>query len=191
MKYQLWYEVVVRDRHGKVKSRERRRARSFLKQWNQLIAVQMLNVTMTGSLLKDINGTDRNCDPHLQNFRMEAHGSFTGCFPGTGGTAVAIDDYKLEAIITNGSGAGQLTYGAATTIGAVGIAGSAAQFVASRSFTNDSGDTITVAEVGIYTACYVGDSRYYMCAIRDVLGAPQDVLDTEVLTVNYTLEVEA
>jgi len=191
MALELWYEVIVRDRHGKVKSRERRRSRSFLKQWNQLMFVQMTDIALTGDLLVDINGTDRNCDPHLQNFRMEAHGSFTGCFPGTGGTAVAIDDYKLEALITNGSGPGQLTWGAGTTVGAVGIVGSAAQFIASRSFTNDSGDTIAVAEVGIYTACYVGDSRYYMCAIRDVLGAPQDVLDTEVLTVNYTLEVEA
>ena len=190
MKNELWYSVVVRDRHGKVISRERRRSRSFLKQWNQLMFAQMADVTFTGAdLLKDIDGVLRNCDPHANNFRMKPMVA-TGIICGTGDTAVAIDDYKLELAIANGSGAGQMTWGA-TTVGEVSLAGSHAQFVVSRTNVNNSGDTITVREIGIYTSAYVSTSQKYMCGVRDVLGAPQDIINGASITVNYTLEVVA
>ena len=188
MKNELWYSVVVRDRHGKVISRERRRSRSFLKQWNQLMFAQMTDISLT-DLLKDINGVNRNPDPHANNFRMRVY-SAIGIILGTGDTAVAIDDYKIEAVIANGAGAGQMAWGA-TTVGAVSLAASHAQFVVSRTNTNNSGGTITVREIGIYTSVYVTTTQYYMCGVRDVLVTPQDVLDTETITVNYTLEVVA
>jgi len=189
MKFELWYSVVVRDRHGKVISRERRRSRSFLKQWNQLMFVQMTDISLAGDLLLDINGVGRSCDPHANNFRMKPMVA-TGIICGTGATPVAIDDYMLEAVIANGVGPGQMSWGA-TTVGAVGLAGSHAQFVVSRTNVNNSGDTITVAEVGIYTSAYVSTSQYYMCGVRDVLGAPQDIINAASITVNYTLEVVA
>ena len=191
MKHELWYSVVVRDRHGKVVSRERRRSRSFLKQWNQLMFAQMVDVSFTGAdLLKDTLGTDRNVDPHEKNFRMESHTSNSGIFCGTGDTAVAIDDYKLEAKIENGTGPGQFSY-LMSTVGAVSISDSHAQFVVSRSPVNNSGGTITVREVGIYTSCYVTTTQYWMCGVRDVLETPQDVPPGGAITVDYTLEVVA
>jgi len=191
MKHELWYSVVVRDRQGKVVSRERRRSRSFLKQWNQLMFAQMTDIRLpTDDKLKDIDGVLISVYPHEKNFRMESHTSYSGIFCGTGDTAVAIDDYKLEAKIENGTGPGQFSY-LMSTVGAVSISDSHAQFVVSRSPVNNSGDTITVREVGIYTSCYVTTAQWWMCAVRDVLETPQDVPAGGAITVDYTLEVVA
>jgi len=191
MKHELWYSVVVRDRQGKVVSRERHRSRSFLKAWNQLMFAQMTDISLLGAdYLKDIDGVDRNPDPEARNFRVESHASFGGIFCGTGDTAVAIDDYELEALIEAGTGPGQFSY-PMSTVTAVSISDSHAQFGISRSPVNNSGNTITVREVGIHTAFYVSTTQYFMCAIRDVLETPQDVPNGGAITVDYTLEVVA
>jgi len=188
MKHELWYSVVVRDRQGKVLSRERRRSRSFLKQWNQLMFAQTTAVTLSGADgIKDTGGTLRNARDDAENFRVERHGSFSGIFCGTGDTAVAVDDFQLEGLIENGTGPGQFSY-PMSTVTAVSISDSHAQFLVSRSPVNNSGDTITVREVGIYAYFY---DLFYMCAVRDVLETPQDVPNGGALTVDYTLEVVA
>jgi len=192
MKDQLWYSVVVRDRHGKVIARERRRSRSFLKQWNQLMFVQMTNAPLAGAdQIYDMNGVLKSIGEDDSNFRMESHNSYTGIMCGTGDTPVAIDDYQLEALIANGSGAGQLQNVAMAIIGDVALDGSSAKFVVSRSPLNWSGGDITVKEIGIYCAMYVPPSAYYMCAVRDVLETPLLVPDGGGITVDYTLAVAA
>ena len=192
MKNELWYSVVVRDRHGKVISRERRRSRSLLKQWNQLMFVQMTNIALAGADgIKDISGVLQVATKEARNFRMEAHASFTGIFCGTGDTAVAIDDYKLEAVIASGVAAGQFDYKGAATIGDVTLDGSQAKFVVSRHPVNNSGGSITVREIGIYATAYVAASQKYMCAVRDVLVTPLAVPDGGGITVDYTLAVAA
>ncbi len=190
MKHELWYSVVVRDRHGKVLSRERRRARSFLKAWNQLVFAQMSDVFLSGADgITDTGGTLRSMNAHADNFRVEIHTSLSGVMCGTGDTPVAIDDYALEAIIPSGTNPGQLTYVGMTTVGNVGIAGPSAQFLVSREFVNNSGSTITVKETGIYTTAFQSTTRRYICVVRDVLGVPQAVPDGGGITVDYTLEV--
>jgi len=192
MKNELWYSVVVRDRHGKVISRERRRSRSFLKQWNQLMFVQMTNIALAGDdRIKDITGVLIAATEEARNFRMEAHASFTGIYCGTGVTPVAIDDYMLEAVIEYGVGAGQFDYKGMAVIGDVTLVGPQAKFLVTRKPVNNSGDTITVKEIGIYTSAYVSTSQKYMCAVRDVLETPQAVPDGGAITVDYTLAVVA
>jgi hypothetical protein len=70
---------------------------------------------------------------------------------GTGDTAPDISDYQLTTKISHGTGSGQLSYGA-VTIGTVAIIGSMAKITISRPFTNDSGNTIDVAEAGLVMA---------------------------------------
>ena len=192
MKDQLWYSVVVRDRHGKVIARERRRSRSFLKQWNQLMFVQMTSIPLAGAdQIYDINGVLKSATPEARSFRMEAHGSYTGIFCGTGVTPVAIDDYKLEAIITSGVAAGQFDYKGMVVIGDVSLVGPQAQFVVTQKPVNNSGAPITVKEIGIYCSMYVTPTQYYMCAVRDVLVTPLVVPDGGGMIVDYTLAVAA
>jgi len=192
MKHELWYSVVVRDRQGKVVSRERRRSRSFLEAWNRLMFTQMTQLTgLTGTKIKEITGIAQYAYPHAANFRVESHADNGGIFCGTGDTAVAIDDYILESRIEPGIGPGQFDYGGFSTVTAVSLAASHAQFGVSRSPVNNSGALITVREVGIYTTFYVTTAQHFMCAIRDVLETPQDVPDGGGITVDYTLEVVA
>jgi len=184
MKYELWYSVVVRDRHGKIISQERRRSRSFLKQWNQLFYIHMaqsaLNITDTG-------GTPRSSSPATANFAMEAGAGITtyGIRVGTGTTAVAIDDYALATPIAEGTGVDEMNHLVCTVAISV-VAAPSCSFVVSRSFVNNSGAEITVREAGIYMRL---TATYHCCATRDVLGTPQAVPVGGSITVGWTIQV--
>ncbi|MBA7656519.1 hypothetical protein ES703_64445 [subsurface metagenome] len=184
MKHELWYSVVVRDRQGKVVSRERRRAKSFLKAWNQVIYAQMFQVNVS---IKDTDGADRSVDEDTNNLRIAVSGATTayGMRVGTGDTAVAIDDYALEAPIAHGTGAGQMSH-AGCTVSNYTVAAPSCSFIISRTFTNNSGDSITVKEAGLYMRM---DSSYYGCAARDVFSSPQAVPNGGSITINWTLKV--
>lgn len=183
MKYELWYSVVVRDRQGKVVSRERRRSRSFLKQWNQLVYVQMsqtsLNITDTGE-------TPRSIGPHTNNFWISIGAGVTiqGIRVGTGNTPVAIDDYALETPIAEGTGAGQMEYGACTVADYV-VAAPSCSFEVSRTITNNSGDSITVREAAIYMRM----NTNFGCTTRDVFETPQAVPNGGSITIDWTIQV--
>ncbi|MBA7701989.1 hypothetical protein ES703_110740 [subsurface metagenome] len=184
MKHELWYSVVVRDRHGKVISRERRRSRSFLKQWNQLVYVQMAQTSLS---IKDTGGTSRSIDPIGTNFKMKADAgnSNYGIRVGTGTTAVAIDDYALETPIAHGTGAGQMSHLVCTVATSV-VAAPSCSFLVSRSIVNNSPGVITVREAAIYMRM---DDSYYGCAVRDVLTVPQAVPNGGAITIDWTIQV--
>lgn len=186
MKAELWYQVVVRDRHGKVLSRERRRSRSFLKAWNQLVCAQM---SRTAQTIKDIGGADRSISAGKYNFQMDGPADNTSYGPvvGTGNTAVTISDYQLEAQIAQGFGAGQLDH-LVTTVDVVTVSAPNAYFAAHRSMVNNSGGSITVRETGLYVQGKNGTARY-LCGVRDVLVSEQVVPDGGAITVDYTLQV--
>ncbi|MBA7533604.1 hypothetical protein ES705_25845 [subsurface metagenome] len=186
MKYELWYSVVVRDRQGKVVSRERRRSRSFLKQWNQLVYIQMaqtaLNITDTG-------GTPRSISPHNYNFWIKGAAGETdyGIRVGTGDTAVAIDDYALETPIEEGTGADQMEH-LFSTVSQPTVAAPSCSFLVSRAIVNNSGAEITVREAGIYM-WLKNIATYFGCATHDVFVTPQAVPDGGTITVDWTIQV--
>ena len=186
MKAQLWYQVVVRDRHGKVISRERHRSRSYVVAWNQLMCAQMSAVAQT---IKDTGGTNRAIAGGKYNFKMSAPDS-TGTYGivvGTGDTAVTINDYQLETLIVQGFGAGQMDH-LEMTVDAAVVASPNASFSAHRSIVNNSGGPITVKETGIYVQGANGAVQYFL-GIRDVLVTPQLVADGGAITVDYTMQV--
>ncbi|KKM64545.1 hypothetical protein LCGC14_1500280 [marine sediment metagenome] len=186
MKHELWYSVVVRNRHGKVLSRERRRGRSFLKQWNQLVYAHMMQVYSLSGVL-DTGGTPRAISDHDNGFWMAQGGAGTtyGLRVGTGSTPVAIDDYALETPIGQGVGAGQMEHQACTVAISV-VSAPSCYFVVSRTITNNSGDSITVREAALYMRAA---SSYYLCGARDVFGTPQVVPNGGSITVDWTLQV--
>lgn len=151
----------------------------------------MGNVTQT---VKDIIGTDRTVHTTATMFRYQIagingpdDGANYGGVVGTGTTAPTNSDYQLETQIAHGVGAGQLDYGVQSFTNAA-VVSSNVDFVTSRDFYNGSGSTITVTEIGVYAQAKdtVGNTRFF-CIIRDVLASSQDVLDTQTLTVQYTM----
>jgi hypothetical protein len=113
-----------------------------------------------------------------------------GIVVGSGSTPQTYSDYALASQIKNGTGAGQLSYGAHTTASSYG---SSSSYIAiSRTFTNQSGSAIVVREVGmiarqaVYGANTISSDIKYLIA-RDVLANPVTVNNLGTLTVTYTL----
>jgi hypothetical protein len=71
-----------------------------------------------------------------------------GILCGTGATAPATADYKMQTLIAQGSGAGQFQY-QATAVGAAGIVGANVDCIVARVVVNGSSGTITITEVGM------------------------------------------
>ncbi len=184
MKHELWYSVVVRDRHGKVISRERRRSRSFLKQWNQLVYVHLCGVSQN---ITRTDGTPAGISSQVDDFAMNAAAGITtyGIRVGTGNTPVAIDDYALDTAIAEGTGAGQMEHLICTVATSV-VAAPSCSFVVSRSIVNNSAAEITVREAGIYMRMM---AAHHGCATRDIFGTPQAVPIGGAITVDWTLKV--
>jgi len=191
---ELWYSVVVNDCHGKVVSYERRRAHSFLKQWNQFVWYFHCLGTIYPKI---INGSPTKLDSHDNNFRMNAGegDASLGIVIGTDNTPVAIDDYAMGAQIAEGYGAGQMHH-LANTFGTPVVSSPNCGYSISRIIINNSGGLITVRESGIYHqhSYRYGPVAYQFyfyssCGVRDVFAVPQDVPDGGSITVNYTLQV--
>jgi hypothetical protein len=191
---ELRYSVVVKDCHGKVISRERRRAHSFLKQWNEFICF----FHCLGTVYPKITtGSATKLDSHDNNFRMnggEGDASL-GIVIGIDNTPVAIDDYAMGTQIAEGYGSGQMHH-LANTFDAPVVSPPTCGYSISRIIVNNSGILITVRESGIYhqhslrTGPYAHSFAFYSsCGVRDVFATPQDVPDGGSITVNYTLQV--
>jgi hypothetical protein len=141
--------------------------------------------------LKDITGAENSATRQGTTFRVSGPlgDDEIGPVVGTGDTAVTITDYALGAQIAEGTGAGQMEH-LGTTISAVTVAAPYASFTVSRTITNNSGTTITVKECGLY--CWTTTSQVQLAMIlRDVLGAPLDVVDGGSITVDYTIRHQA
>ena len=187
MKFQMYVDVVVRDRNGKVIQRIRKRKCS-----SYVIAlIDHLNSFMgaANNTIKDTGGTNRSYEPatYAANISMNVAGGATvttfGIRAGTGTTAVTISDYAVETPIAEGTGAGQLSHGA-TSVGAPSTVGSSRQFTIARTFTNNSGASITVNEVGLYSRY---STVYYFMLERSLLTF--SIANGASATVTYTIKV--
>ena len=194
MKKVLWYEVTVRDRHGKVISREQRKSHSFIKQWNQFVWYFHCGGTIYPKIT---TGSATKLDSHDNNFRMNAGegDASLGIVIGTDNTPVAIDDYAMGVQIGEGYGAGQMHH-LANTFGTPVVSPPNCGYLISRIIINNSGGLITVRESGLYHqhSYRYGPVAYQFyfyssCGVRDVFATPQDVPDGGSITVNYTLQV--
>ena len=115
-----------------------------------------------------------------------AGGTAYGIRVGTGSTGVAIDDYALETPIAEGTGGGQMEHGACVAATSV-LSAPSAYFVVSRTMTNNSGGPITVTEAAIYGRL---GASYYCCYTREVF-AGELVVNTDTITINWTIQVTA
>ena len=108
-----------------------------------------------------------------------------GIVIGTNNTANSPSTYALAGQIANGISSGQMQYGA-TSVASIVTSGNTVSFQINRTFTNNSGASITVAEVGIYLN---NTNEFYFALARDVLASAVTVANTTPITVYYTIQL--
>jgi len=119
-----------------------------------------------------------------------------GIVVGNGTKSVAISDYALASQIAHGTGAGQLDYNVSTISFSVDTSVSPAvgKIVLSRTFTNSSGATINITEVGIIARNYwkdniptILDTKFLI--MRDLLAQTYQVPNGATANVIITIKV--
>jgi hypothetical protein len=114
-----------------------------------------------------------------------------GIVIGTDATAESIDDYRMNALIAEGTGTGQMNY-AAMSAPTVTWESSPKKFkcVGVRAITNNSSGSIDVKETGIYSYIWVQYSEGengFGCIVRDKLASTVACAAASLVTVTYTL----
>jgi len=117
-----------------------------------------------------------------------ASDSTYGIVIGTGTTANSTSTYALASIISNGTGSGQMQYGA-MSVSSLSISGSTISIPLSRTMTNNSGATINVAEAGIYVRQQQGTTNLTWCWLRDLFSAVQAVANGNSITINWQVQI--
>lgn len=185
------YEIVVRDKDGKVVGT--RRGRNSLLQNFALLWFQYAMGYSAG--LTIVSGTDTT-GASLGMYTDYAHSSSLSCLAGAGvdtygimvgsGTnAVSPTDYALQTQIAHGSGAGQLDY-AGTSMVNPATAGNKRYMDIIRNFTNNSGSDVTFTEIGY---AVVAPVTYFFLMARDKLLASVTVPNLGSAQVRYQLSV--
>ena len=187
LKEVLSYEVVVRDKDGKVLQRVAAPSRSYVRAWNQCLYV--LN-RHTGYTITDTDGTGRYVSYSSSVLRASAGAGEIGygIRVGKGTTPVTINDYALETPCGEGTGVDQFLH-QAMAASSPAVVGSDCSFWYRRVMVNNSGSTISgIREIGCYVMMKY-DPRYYALGYRDVLPGPASIPDGGSITVTYTLKV--
>ena len=183
---ELHYQVLVHDKSSlPVLDSGICPAHSFVKQFAQLMfnigfecaAASPTAVTNTsGASVTTLLGMDRGL---LKNANTAT--STYGIQVGTGTGAESINDTALGTQIAHGTGVGQLQYGT-MTYGAPSTTATTTTFRFTRVFTNGSGGTVTVQEIGLVSRDVNGGNSFLWT--RDLTGAVA-VNNGQQLTVNY------
>lgn len=198
METKLFYRLLIHDKHGRLIKRTRlRRVHSFVIAYLQCIqymsqhaygvnSVIMVDIKDTGGVISGFRAWSTLYTNKCFSIDAPDNEGNYGIVVGTGITPPTNGDYALASKIAHGVGVGELDYGAHNFTNA-GVVGSNVDFVISRSFYNGSGATITVKEIGIIVATIDTNSvERHLLILRDIT-TPMDVLDTQTLTVQYTI----
>ncbi len=186
--FSIEYEAIVTDiKTGRVTFRKKGKCHSFVKAFIQLLQMHWF---LNSATITDTGNTSRALTPGgsygVETWMKVNAGvgiDTWGSVVGTGTNAVTINDYALQTKVLHGSTAGKLQYGG-VTFGAPATDASNTTFIVTRVFTNASGGTIAVSEIGLI--CNQGS--YYFLLIRDVLGSAVSIPNGQALTLNYTLK---
>jgi hypothetical protein len=193
-----YWEIEIRDKNGKLLERKRFKSHSWLRQfidWLRMCAYQLkTTATVNTMTINDVTNTARTvpntstqyAGAFVMGYNAPANTSDYGLVVGSGDAPNSISTYALASQIIHGSGSGQLIYGATTVEAVANPSGGDLQFRVIRPFTNNSGASVTVKEVGIYGNLRDsgGADRSFAIA-RDVLPSPSSVPDGATMTLRY------
>ena len=199
--FKVMVELEVTDKNGRIVKKHRQMSHSFLRQWLQFLRCQT-SITYTGSGIS-VNVVDETGAVRVyprswsEDFDYEAlicnapaGDNSYGIVVGTSDTPNTINTYCLGSKIAHGTAFGQLQYGNHTFEDVTNPSGNILLFKIIRVFSNTSGSTITVKEVGLLVRNLDSQAydRCYLIA-RDVLSTPVDVYNDTTLTVRYIFQI--
>ena len=198
MNVKAYLKIKVINENGKCIYYRRYRSRSFVIGFLNVLFTNLSGQTITNintsgssytiSLVDAIKVTDSSND---NNYGIQI---------GTGTTAPSVTDTRLSQLITNGAGTGQMQYGAVSVTGAVtNTTNNTGYITVTRTFTNNSGASITVSEVGLVAwsgnASYIlsgttySQTNQFYLIIHDLLPTPITVPNGSSLSISYEIQV--
>jgi hypothetical protein len=199
----LWYEVILRDRNGKVVKRFKRKSESWLRGFIAILRaclMQRYGTAVTTAQITDETGTARGYPDiyapsgyltyYLPCCNGDTGDTSQGIVVGSSDTANTLNTYALGSKIGHGTGSGQLLYNPMTFEDIVNPSGNILQFRMTRVFTNNSGADITVKEFGLLAKGKdnTDNPRSFLIA-RDVLSTPITIPDGYSLTLRYIVKI--
>lgn len=192
----MWIECEVRDKDGKLIDKRKFRGMSWV---GNIIALLSSIFGVWGVTTSSIYGVAGRSDivktdGTTTDFAIAGGASSVcggqapagdlraGILVGASDTPVSIGQYDLLQRITHGTGAGQLLYGSTVVETLIKTATTWTLRIV-RTFTNGSGATVTVKEIGLF---HCRGSYTFMLA-RDVISPAIEVPDGATLTVRYII----
>ena len=206
---EAFVEVEVRDKNGNLIDQRRFRSRSFVANLLRLLRQMMLRYTVSASQASFYHGTT-SAEPidhsgaskslffctygggvahnWLLAGAIEGEDSF-GIRVGMGTVTPTPSDYNLATPISHGTGVNQLSYGA-VTLDSISISGNTTTLRIIRTFTNNSGNPVTVTEIGLSVRIKVAytDTWAYILIARDLVSPYIGVPAGSTLTIRYILQ---
>lgn len=144
---------------------------NFIK-WLEAIIKADSSVSVKSLSNVDINAASSNLIYDMINCYVGAGEDNYGIVIGNGEGETDYNDYSLSSIISHGNGSNQLDYGPTLLVEPAHQSGQE-QFKLYRTFTNNSGNTITTKEIGLYGKGTGAGNR--VCISRvDLVGVPLD-----------------
>jgi len=198
MNVKAYLKIRVIDENGKCIYYRRYRSRSFVIGFLNVIFSNLSGQTITNTNTSGSQYTTSSNDDIAVN--DSSNDNRYGIQIGTGTTTPSIVDSRLSALITNGTGAGQMQYGGDNITGAVtNTSNNTGYITVTRTFTNNSGASITVSEVGLVAwsgngsaniggITYYQSNQYYLI-IHDLLPTPITVPNGSSLSISYEIQV--
>ena len=199
----LYYEVILRDRNGKVVKRFKRKSESWLRGFIAILRaclLQRYGTAVSAQNITDETGTARGfpdtyapsgyVTSYLPCCNGDTGDTSQGIVVGSSDTDNTLTTYALGSKISHGTGSGQLLYSAMTFEDIVNPSGNILQFRMTRVFTNNSGADITVKEMGLLAKGKDNSDnpRSFLIA-RDVLSTPITIPDGYSLTLRYIVKI--
>ena len=190
MNVKAYLKIKVINEKGKCIYYRRYRSRSFV--------IGFLNVLFTNLTGQKITNINTSGGSYTINYTDEmlvtdsSNDNNYGIQIGTGTTAPSITDTRLSQLITNGTGVGQMQYGGVNVTGPVtNTTNNTGYITITRTFTNNSGASITVSEVGLvaYSGTLGLASNQYYLIIHDLLPTPITVPNGSSLSISYEIQV--
>jgi hypothetical protein len=207
-----YHQFILYDKDNRlIKKSRKRKSRSFVKQFSKSLYSLLANI-QTSAFIKDTSGTTKNCGEGsymmysaqvggttwISNYLLYSGESYTdsiGIILGTSNQAVSIDDFKLITPIVNGISATQLEYlNCGVTEAIINAGTNTGTFTVDRIFRNNSGNTISIQEIGLYSWSGYLDYNYYyypICMLRDIVSPAFDITNGEYLKATYTFSITA
>lgn len=181
MKVKFLIDFENFDKNGKRYNKKTFEANSLVKGFLYILFCENKNASV---YIVDTSSSSQYIDGSLNVFNITApiNNSLYGIVVGSNNTAVSISDNKLNTQISHGTGAGQLSHQAVDFPEAVNVSGSDCRFQIHRDFINNSGGSITIQEIGLYSKSYYSK---YICFDRTL--SSKTIPNTEGASVTYTM----